>query len=50
MLLIKGANRKLRDNLGRRPIDIAKDCKLASVRKELIAYLSSPSILQKCMI
>lgn len=41
LLLIKGARRDVKDSLGRRPIDIAKECKIQNIRAELISFLVS---------
>ncbi|CDW75853.1 dhhc zinc finger domain containing protein [Stylonychia lemnae] len=38
-LLIKGAKRDQIDSYGRKPIDIAKECKASTVRKEMVQYL-----------
>lgn len=41
ILLIKGADRNLKDNFNRKPIDIAKFVKNETIRKELLSYLVS---------
>ena len=39
ILLIKGADRNLKDGFDRKPIDIARLVKNENIRKELISYL-----------
>ena len=38
-LLIKGADRKIKDNLGRTPMDIVKEIKSLELSKELKSFL-----------
>lgn len=39
LLLIKGAKRNVRDDFGRKPIDIALECKFEPIKKEMMVYL-----------
>eukprot|EP00347_Sterkiella_histriomuscorum_P000482 403375686 len=50
MLLIKGAQRDIIDSYGRKPIDIAQDCIIPNIQKELLQILAEPNLMQKCMI
>ena len=41
---MKGAERNVIDKYGRRPIDIAHECKVQNVKKELISFLVSSNL------
>ncbi len=38
-LLIRGADRNIKDQFGRRPIDIAQMCKIPQIKREMMSYL-----------
>ncbi len=49
-LLIKGANRKYQDQLGRTPMDIVQEVRLPGLKEELRQFLEEPTSCQCFMI
>jgi hypothetical protein len=47
-MLIKGANRDIKDDIGRRPVDMIDPCVSQSTRKELESILGKQPISLPC--